>query len=286
MNLLFNITDLKELLINFYTLTKMRVAIFDDNYHEIASYPSRLSTYCHIIREDPAIHQKCTLCDYEAFQKCKDSHNLYLYQCHAGLTEAIVPIFADNIIIGYIMMGQVLNTHSKTALWNEIIPSLKNYNINLDTLHKAFMNKRNVSTNTIESAAKMMEICSSFLYTSHKLILKEDSLAQKIDTFIGENLEEELSVQLICEKFDIRKTNLYKLSNKSYGMGISKHINQIRIQRAKKYLMDTTLPIFQIAEMVGIYDYNYFTKMFKKETSVTPKSYRDGTVLPPKNNID
>lgn len=283
MNLLFNITDLKELLVNFYTLTKMRVAIFDDSYHEISSYPSTLSTYCHILRSDSEVHKKCTLCDYNAFKKCKESRKLYIYQCHAGLTEAIVPIQADNIIIGYIMMGQVLNTPSKTGLWEEIVHSLKDYTVNFDALNKAFINKKNVSANTIESAAKMMEICANYLYTSHKLVLKKDSLAHQIDTFIGENLQEELSVQLICDKFNIRKTSLYELANKSYGMGIAKHITQIRIQRAKEYLMDTTLPIYEIADMVGIYDYNYFTKLFKKETGVTPKSYRDGNMLPNNN---
>lgn len=274
MNLLFNIGDLKDLLIDYYTLTKMRVAIFDEDFHEIASYPSRLSSYCHLIRSDETIHDKCNACDYNAFLKCKESKKLYIYRCHAGLTEAIVPILADHLIIGYIMLGQVLNTEDKTTLWTSITDSLADYHVNMDDLEKAFKNKKNVSRHTIKSSAHMMEICASYLYSSHKLVLKKDSLPHKIDNFIGENLSNELSVPLICETFNLGKTKLYEIANQSYGMGIAKHITQIRLQRAKEYLVDTNKAIYEVADLVGITDYNYFTKVFKKEIGVTPKEFR------------
>ncbi|QUI25321.1 PocR ligand-binding domain-containing protein [Vallitalea pronyensis] len=280
MNLLFNINDLKNLLVDYYNLTKMRIAIFDDGFHEIASYPDRLSTYCRIIRNDVAMHKKCTLCDYNAFIQCKQQKSLHIYACHAGLTEAIVPIFADQTIIGYIMLGQVLTTKDRHALWHEISESMKAHDVDLTALKIAFDNKRNVHQNVINSSAHMMKICASYLYSSHKLVLKKDSLPQKIDVFIGENLRNDLSVPLICNQFQIGKTKLYDIANQSYGMGIAKHITQIRLQRAKEYLMDTDLPIYEIADLVGIYDYNYFTKVFKKETGVTPKDFRKGNTLP------
>lgn len=279
MNLLFNISDLKDLLIDYYTLTKMRIAIFDEQFHEIASYPSQLSTYCHLIRSDGEAYKKCLQCDYNAFSTCKDTQRLHIYQCHAGLTEAIVPIMADQVIIGYIMLGQVLETGSKKDLWDEITQGLKAYKIDMKQLHKAYANKKNVSTNMIESSAKMMEICASYLYASHKLVLKKDSLAHRIDRFIGENLQEDLSVAIICEAFEIGKTKLYEIANESYGMGIAKHICQIRIQRAKEHLIDTDLPIYQIADIIGVEDYNYFTKMFKKETGTTPKMFRKENMI-------
>jgi len=279
MNLLFNISDLKELLSDFYNLTKMRIAIFDEQFHEIASFPNRLSTYCHMIRKDANANNKCNLCDYNAFIHSKKAQRLYIYQCHAGLTEAIVPIFANKTIIGYIMLGQVLNTKDKSKLWGEVIANLKDYQLDFEALKSAFQNKKNVPEKTIISSAHMMEICAVYLYNSHKLVLKKDSLPYKIDDFIGKNLKKDLSVSLICDTFKIGKTNLYEISNKTYGMGIAKHITQIRLQRAKELLTDTNIPIYQIANEVGIDDYNYFTKIFKKEIGITPKDFRAGTLV-------
>lgn len=279
MNLLFNISDLKDLLKNFYTLTKIRIVIFDDSFHELTAYPTRHSTYCHLIRRDPRAENKCIICDREAFVKCKKQQHLYTYQCHAGLTETVVPINADSTIIGYIMFGQALQTECREELWIEICKNLSSYDIDMNELHNIYLRKKIISKETISAFAKTMEMCASYLYLSRKLSLKKDTLAFQIDSFINANIKEELSVPILCEHFSISKSHLYIISEHSYGMGIAEHIRNIRIQLAKGLLSDTDAPIYEIANSVGICDYNYFTKIFKKETGVVPKVYRKETSI-------
>lgn len=274
MNLLFNISDLKELLRDFYTLTKIRIVIFDDSFHELASYPTRHSAYCRIIRSDSRAEAKCIACDQEACIQCKKNQNLYTYQCHAGLTETVVPIKADNIVIGYIMFGQALQTDNRERLWEDICINLDSYNIDMKELYSAYLRKKNISKETIAAAAKMMEISASYLYLSRKLTLRKDTLASKIDSYINSNIREDLSASVLCKHFGISKSHLYKLSEQSFGFGIAEHIRSVRIHMAKKLLGDTDAPIYEIADQVGIYDYNYFTKVFKRETGVLPTTYR------------
>lgn len=142
MNLLFNILDLKELLLNFYTLTKIRIVIFDDSFHELASYPTRHSSYCRIIRSDSKAEEKCIACDQQACLYCKRNQQLYTYQCHAGLTETVVPIKAENIIIGYIMFGQLLQTDNRDVLWEDISKNLSLFNIDMNELYKTYIKKK------------------------------------------------------------------------------------------------------------------------------------------------
>lgn len=274
MNLLFNISDLRELLRNFYTLTKIRVVIFDDSFHELASYPTRHSTYCRIIRSDSKADAKCRTCDRDACLLCKRDVKLYTYQCHAGLTETVVPIKAKNIIIGYIMFGQVLQTEDREILWQDICKNLSSFDIDMDDLYDAYLKKKNISKEMITAAAKMMEISATYLYMSRKIILKEDTLASKIDTYINSHLREDLSAEVLCKTFDISKSHLYKLSEQSFGMGIAEHVRNIRLHNAKSLLGDTNMPIYEIADQVGIIDYNYFTKVFKRETGMLPTTYR------------
>lgn len=274
MSLLFNISDLKELIKNFYTLTKIRTVIFDDSLHELVAYPSKHSKYCQIIRKNSKLEENCHACDHKACMQSKINQKLYTYQCHAGLTETVVPIKENNIIIGYIMFGQILQTNSRNDLWKQISVNLKPYNINVSELHKAFLSLNNVSQDVIKASTKMMEICASYLYLARKFILKKDSLAQKIDSYINSNIKENLSAQHICEKFNISRSCLYKICSKSFGTGVAQHIRNIRINNAKKLLVDTDIHIYEIAEKVGIGDYNYFTKVFKRETNILPSKYR------------
>ena len=91
---------------------------------------------------------------------------------------------------------------------------------------------------------------------------------------IGHNIQGKISAETICDAFNLGKTALYELSNKNYGCGIASHIRQVRLQRAKELLSDTSMAIYEIADAVGLNDYNYFTKIFKRELGVTPKEYR------------
>jgi YesN/AraC family two-component response regulator len=51
-------------------------------------------------------------------------------------------------------------------------------------------------------------------------------------------------------------------------------IRDIRIERAKQLLQSGKQPVFEIACQVGIWDYNYFTKVFNEETGVPPSTFR------------
>ena len=74
----------------------------------------------------------------------------------------------------------------------------------------------------------------------------------------------EITIEDICDEFEIRRTKLYEISNHSFGMGISEHIRRMRVKVACDLLRNTEDRVSDIATEVGIPDYNYFTKVFKK----------------------
>ena len=57
-------------------------------------------------------------------------------------------------------------------------------------------------------------------------------------------------------------------------MTIVDFVNKTRIENSCKLLENTDLHISAISEKVGIFDYNYFSRMFKKYIGKTPTQYR------------
>ena len=51
-------------------------------------------------------------------------------------------------------------------------------------------------------------------------------------------------------------------------------LTNIRMERAKKLLVSTDLPVSEVAQRSGYADYRVFTKAFKKAEGVTPSQYR------------
>lgn len=74
--------------------------------------------------------------------------------------------------------------------------------------------------------------------------------------------------------FKYAEQNCMKFQITVLGMGISEHIRRMRVKVACDLLRNTEDRVSDIATEVGISDYNYFTKVFKKAIGVTPREYR------------
>ena len=57
-------------------------------------------------------------------------------------------------------------------------------------------------------------------------------------------------------------------------MGISDYIRNRRLEAAEELLRKGTMPIGRAAEEVGLSDANYFTKLIRKRTGMTPGQLR------------
>ena len=72
----------------------------------------------------------------------------------------------------------------------------------------------------------------------------------------------------------ISENYLSRLVRKSTGRSVGAWIDIVRIQRAKRLLSSTSLPVIDVAVAVGVDDQSYFSRLFKKETGMTPSSFR------------
>ena len=72
----------------------------------------------------------------------------------------------------------------------------------------------------------------------------------------------------------ISENYLSRLVKKATGRSVGAWIDIVRIQRAKRLLTETREPVSDIAAAVGIDDQSYFSRLFKKETGLTPSAFR------------
>ena len=82
------------------------------------------------------------------------------------------------------------------------------------------------------------------------------------------------TISFYAEEAGISENYLSRLVKQSTGRSVGAWIDIVRIQRAKRLLSDTTLSIIDIAASVGVDDQSYFSRLFKKETGITPSAFR------------
>ena len=124
--MIINREELLLLMEDFYKFTNMRIVVFDDAFIEVATYPNRHSSFCKELRSNNELLKRCKECDYNACMIAKKSKSSYIYKCHAGLTEVVSPIMIDEKIVGYIMLGQILEVNDYETSWSELNKYISN----------------------------------------------------------------------------------------------------------------------------------------------------------------
>lgn len=85
----------------------------------------------------------------------------------------------------------------------------------------------------------------------------------------------DFSLHSTAEQLLISPNYLSTKFKQETGHSFSHYVNSLRIQRACVLLEDTRNRVSDVAEMVGIEDVRYFTRLFKKQTGYTPGDYRN-----------
>ena len=103
---------------------------------------------------------------------------------------------------------------------------------------------------------------------------QEERIINSITRFIQEHLAEEMSLSVLSEEFHMNPQYISQLFKNEIGVGFLAYLTSIRMEKAKKLLLSTSLSIGEVAEQSGYGDYRVFTKVFKKSEGITPSQYR------------
>ena len=102
----------------------------------------------------------------------------------------------------------------------------------------------------------------------------EERIINKIVRFVQNHLAEEISLSVLAEEFHFSTQYVSQLFKNEIGVNFLTYLTNIRMEKAKKLLLSTDLPIAEVSEQTGYGDYRVFTKVFKKSEGVTPSQYR------------
>lgn len=271
----FDLDKLTGLLKDFYTLTQIRITIFDENLSEITSYPKDVAPFCQMIRSDPSGYLQCRKCDGEACRFAMKHHTPHTYHCHAGLTESITPLYLGNLIIGYLLFGHVFSYDTHENGWNEISKKIENYQVDHDRLKAACFAMPIHSEEYIRSSSHLMEAVATYLCLEKMVDPRPQELPVQIEAYIQAHFTEPIDAVTIARTFGIGKTKLYEIAKQTYGMGIAEYIRTLRIEKAKLLLGEQKLSLAAVATECGFNDYNYFITVFKRMVGVSPKKFAE-----------
>lgn len=107
------------------------------------------------------------------------------------------------------------------------------------------------------------------------------SLQAAEDTFgalhewIGEHLAEDLSLPILAQQAGMSERSFSRHYAESTGLTPARAVERLRLEAARRFLLDTRLPVKRIAQRCGFGSEETMRRSFLRLLSVTPQDYRD-----------
>ncbi len=273
MHVLFEAEQLQSFMKHFYNISKISVTIYDCDMNVITSTEDKISTFCSKRRTDTIFLSKCLESDEKAFRKVLETHETYIYTCHAGLCEVVSPIMGNDSIVGVLMIGQFLPANDEENWWNNLEKDSCDIQC-LQDLKETYSHLKVIPENEVHAWVEIVKACASYIWIKQYIRLYSDEKFIRIDQYVHENLAEKLTAESLSSALGFPKSALYSTVKLNTNLSLADYVRSMRIEKSKELLTRTDSPIATIAGLVGMDDYNYFSRIFKNMVNETPRDYR------------
>jgi two-component system response regulator YesN len=213
------------------------------------------------------------------FDVDEELHSKLIYEVEAnhkeGYRNAIHSIFIA-FQERYFAPGAVANTIRRSIITTiNIIRQLEGNEkdlswledlLNWQTKYRNQDQLRDVFLHFIEEAAE---------YIADKRGAKGEGNIEKVKKYIDGHYRENIYLKGIASDFHMNSVYLGQLFRKNYGVYFNEYLLSLRIEEAKRLLRQTKKRMYEIAEMVGFHNADYFATQFEKLENMTPTDYRN-----------
>jgi AraC family transcriptional regulator len=97
---------------------------------------------------------------------------------------------------------------------------------------------------------------------------------QKVLSYIDERLAEPVGVRDLASQVHMSPFHFARRFKQAVGTPPHAYITHVRIERAKRLLAGTNLPLIEVATRVGYRTQAHFTGVFHRYVGTTPRAYR------------
>jgi LacI family transcriptional regulator len=109
---------------------------------------------------------------------------------------------------------------------------------------------------------------------STDVLAAHDPLVSRAMKFMWDHLSKNIGVDDIAREAGVSRRKLERAFREDLGRGINHELLRRRLERSCELLLNTDLPIAEIAPMLGFGSKDYFQRAFRKAVGVSPGKWR------------
>lgn len=271
MEINYDVKKINRMLKDFYNATGINMDLLRDDFTFVGNRSFwEKKRYCKAIQSTDSGKKACLSSDACLLKRSQSSKKIEMHICHGGLVDVSVPVLYNDVIIGYLIFGQI-KTDTDFSLAQDYLAEI---GLDKNQMQKYYSELSVFSLEQIESVSNIAQMLVKHILLENMLKPNFDESISKALCYINDNLQNTLTIQDISKNANISKSALYRNFHSHFGRTVSEYINKKRIEKAIELLAEGKLTIEEIACRSGFSGGSYFSKMFKKEKGISPLKFK------------
>ncbi|MEI6131514.1 MAG: helix-turn-helix domain-containing protein [Bacillota bacterium] len=105
--------------------------------------------------------------------------------------------------------------------------------------------------------------------------IKHSDLIYKVINYVKKSYMNRITLNDVSELVKLSPTYFSRIFKHEMNESFITWLNKYRIEKSKKFLLDGTASLIDVAGLSGYEDQSYFNKVFKKHTGITPGRFKE-----------
>jgi AraC-like DNA-binding protein/ligand-binding sensor protein len=201
--------------------------------------------------------------------------------CFAGLSDSAVPIRIGDQLIGFLQTGQVLLRQPSKFRFDRAARKLVDWGVHVDLrkVREAYFHSRVLTKKQYSSMLRLLEIFGRHLSILSNQVAIESSAPEpaavaRAKHFIAQNQDSAICLASVAKAVNTSTFYFCKLFKRTTGLTFTDYLARVRIERAKKLLLDPNRRVSEVAYDVGFQSLPHFNRVFRRVAGESPTNYR------------
>ena len=201
--------------------------------------------------------------------------------CFAGLRETAVPLRVGEKTIGFLRTGEVLLQKPQAFHFARMAKQLRAWGLEskLEEFKTAFLKSPVLSPKRYDSIVHLLKLFAEHLSLLANQITFQSEHAEPANMtrarqYINEHKAEDLSLKQVATAVHMSSFYFCKQFHKAVGCTFTEYLARVRVEAAKKMLLDPNARVSEVALDCGFQSITHFNRVFKNLVGHSPTEYR------------
>jgi AraC-like DNA-binding protein/ligand-binding sensor protein len=229
------------------------------------------SCFCRLIQNRLFSPAKCIALDEQMRMECARRKEPFSYRCHAGIDEALVPIYVDNNLVGFAMIGQFRTTSeisgSLLRTWRKECGGTE--------LEDAFRALPYYSPSKVKDILTLFSVMMDYAIAEEIVTLRGNFIINKIMSHIEQHIDRNVTLQEAAKVADKSTSTVSHTFKSMTGRTFKQNMLNAKFDKADEYFrIAPGLSVKEVAEKVGFDDPFYFSRIYKNYRKISPSQFQ------------